>query len=105
MKTTFSPGGKSLVPMVGGEVASSSSANHRGLWSGSPMAQYNPVDSLVWGALLWGVLGCGCKRSLWGRILAPPPSLGLWGGWSLLPPVPFPVHCSGIRCWEENSVS
>lgn len=51
MKITFSQQGKNLVPTVGGEVASSPSANHCGLWSGSPMASHNPVGSLAWGVL------------------------------------------------------
>lgn len=50
MKISFSQGKKSMVPMVGREVA-----KLHGLWSGSP------VGSLAWGASLWGDPGSGCR--------------------------------------------
>lgn len=100
MKISFSQGKKSMVPMVGREVA-----KLHGLWSGSPVAPHHPVGSLAWGASLWGDPGsgckgvCGCKHSLWGWITAPPPSSYLEGDapccplcCSLLTFVLFPVQ-------------
>lgn len=96
-----------LVPMIGGKVASSPSANHRGLWAGSPVPPQKPVGSLAWGASPWGVLGSGghagasadCGAGSW----HPHPPQCFGRGCSLLSLVPFPVHRSGDRCWEANS--
>lgn len=99
MKITFSLGGGE--PGPAGEVASRPSASC--LWSGRPMAPHNPMGSLAWGIPPWGVPGRGYRGCAGARAAGGAAS---WypHGWSLLSLVPFPVHCSGMRCWEENPV-
>ena len=89
-------------------MTSSASVNHRGLWSGSPMAPHNPVGLLVWGASPWtwgrGAGDVRVQVQPAGPDPDTPTLLGAGVGMLPLSLVPFPVHRSGIRCWEENSV-
>lgn len=92
MKISFSQGKKSMVPMVGREVA-----KLHGLWSGSPVAPHHPVGSLAWGASLWGDSGSGCRGCVGATTACgagsqhPHPPL-IWR--SMLPVDPCAVPCA-----------